>query len=74
MTRFQNPPEGISQDALAGLVAEVVRQALMQHGVLLDAEALASASAIAGSVAAALPFLPQAQRLAITSFKAAGPG
>ncbi|WP_192385227.1 antitoxin Xre/MbcA/ParS toxin-binding domain-containing protein [Mesorhizobium silamurunense] len=69
MTRFQNPPEGISQEALAGLVAEAVQQALMQHGVLLDAEALVSASAIAGSVAAALPFLPQAQRLAITSFK-----
>ncbi|PBB30280.1 hypothetical protein CK221_28880 [Mesorhizobium sp. WSM3868] len=74
MTRFQNPPDGISQDALAGLVAEVVRQALMQHGVLLDAEALASASAIAGSVAAALPFLPQAQRLAITSFKGSWTG
>ncbi|RWG87865.1 MAG: DUF2384 domain-containing protein [Mesorhizobium sp.] len=69
MTRFQNPPDGISQEALAGLVAEAVRQALMQHGALLDAEALASASAIAGSVVAALPFLPQAQRLAITSFK-----
>ncbi|RWD60376.1 MAG: hypothetical protein E5V89_26025 [Mesorhizobium sp.] len=69
MTRFQNPPEGISQEALAGLVAEAVQQALMQHGVLLDAEALVSASAIAGSVAAALPFLPQVQRLAIASFK-----
>lgn len=41
----------------------------MQHGVLLDAEALVSASAIAGSVAAVLPFLPQAQRLAIGSLK-----
>lgn len=69
MTRFQNPPEGISQEALAGLVAEAVQQALMQHGVLLDAEALVCASAIAGSVAAALPFLPQVQRLAITSLK-----
>ncbi|RRH93017.1 DUF2384 domain-containing protein [Mesorhizobium tamadayense] len=69
MTRFQNPPEGISQEALAGLVAEAVRQALMQHGVLLDAGALASAGAIAGSVAAAFPYLPQAQRLAITAFK-----
>ncbi|MDX8444337.1 antitoxin Xre/MbcA/ParS toxin-binding domain-containing protein [Mesorhizobium captivum] len=69
MTRFQNPPEGISQEALAGLVAEAVRQALTQHGVLLDAEALVSASAMAGSVAAALPFLPQAQRLAISSVK-----
>ncbi|RUW21055.1 MAG: DUF2384 domain-containing protein [Mesorhizobium sp.] len=69
MTRFQNPPEGISQEALAGLVAEAVQQALMRHGILLDAEALASASAIAGSVAAALPFLSQTQRLAITSFK-----
>ncbi|MDG4890276.1 hypothetical protein P9230_23420 [Mesorhizobium sp. WSM4887] len=74
MTRFQNPPEGTSQDALAGLVAEAVRQALMQHGVLLDAEALASANAIAGSVAAALHFLPQAQRLAITSFKGSWTG
>ncbi|MDX8477121.1 DUF2384 domain-containing protein [Mesorhizobium sp. VK24D] len=69
MTRFLNPPEGISQDALAGLVAEAVQQALMRHGVLLDAEALVCASAMAGSIAAALPFLPQAQRLAITSFK-----
>ncbi|WP_348631725.1 hypothetical protein [Mesorhizobium sp. M1D.F.Ca.ET.234.01.1.1] len=50
-------------------MAEAVQQALMQHGVLLDAEALVSASAIAGSVAAALPFLPQVQRLAITSLK-----
>ena len=69
MTRFQNPTEGISQDALAALVAEAVQQALMQHGVLLDAQALVSASLIAGSVAAALPFLPQAQRLAVGSFK-----
>ncbi|WFP63173.1 antitoxin Xre/MbcA/ParS toxin-binding domain-containing protein [Mesorhizobium sp. WSM4904] len=69
MTRFQNPPEGISQEALAGLVAEAVQQALMQHGVLLDAEALVSASAMAGAVAAALPFLPHAQRLAIASSK-----
>ena len=36
---------------------------------MLDAEALASASRIAGHVAAALPFLPQAQRLAVSSFK-----
>ncbi|KUM23466.1 hypothetical protein AU467_08880 [Mesorhizobium loti] len=69
MTRFQNPPEGISQEALADLVAGAAQQALMQHGVLLDAEALVSASAMAGAVAAALPFLPQAQRLAITSLK-----
>ncbi|WFP76445.1 antitoxin Xre/MbcA/ParS toxin-binding domain-containing protein [Mesorhizobium sp. WSM4906] len=69
MTRFQNPPEGISQEALAGLVAEAVQQALMQRGVLLDAEALVSASAMAGAVAAALPFLPHAQRLAIASSK-----
>ncbi|GLR45656.1 hypothetical protein GCM10007880_61740 [Mesorhizobium amorphae] len=69
MTRFQNLPNGISQKALAGLVDEAVQQALTQHGVLLDAEALVSASAIAGSLAAALPFLPQAQRLAIGSFK-----
>jgi hypothetical protein len=69
MTRFQNPSDGISQQALAGLVTEAVQQALMQHGVVLDAEALASASMAAGSVAAALPFLPQAQRLAIGSFK-----
>ncbi|SFN72418.1 Protein of unknown function [Mesorhizobium sp. NFR06] len=51
------------------MVAEAVQQALMRHGVLLDAEALVSASAIAGSIAAALPFLQQAQRLAIGSFK-----
>ncbi|MGX5802203.1 antitoxin Xre/MbcA/ParS-like domain-containing protein [Bradyrhizobium sp. Arg314] len=69
MTRFQNPSEGISQEALAGLVAEVVQQALTQHGVLLDAGALASAGKIAGHMAAALPFLPLAQRLAIGSFK-----
>jgi hypothetical protein len=69
MTRFQTPSEAISQEALAGLVTEAVQQALMQHGVLLDAEALVSASALAGSMAAALPFLPQAQRLAIGSFK-----
>ncbi|AMY03621.1 hypothetical protein AB0V79_27135 [Mesorhizobium ciceri] len=69
MTSFQNSPDGISQEALASLIAEAVQQALTQHGVLLDAEALVSASAIAGSVAAALPFLPQAQRLAIGSFK-----
>ncbi|NUS19917.1 MAG: hypothetical protein HOQ25_09010, partial [Mesorhizobium sp.] len=68
MTRFQTPPEGISQETLAGLVTEAVQQALMQHGVLLDAQALVSASALAGSVAAALPFLPQTQRLAIDSF------
>ncbi|TGP51370.1 DUF2384 domain-containing protein [bacterium M00.F.Ca.ET.230.01.1.1] len=69
MTRFQNSSEGISQAALAGLVAEAVQRALAQHGVLLDADALASASAIAGSITAALPFLPQTQRLAIGSFK-----
>ncbi|RAZ91206.1 hypothetical protein DPM33_07765 [Mesorhizobium hawassense] len=69
MTRFQIPPEGISQETLAGLVTEAVQQALMQHGVLLDAQALVSASALAGGVAAALPFLPRTQRLAIDSFK-----
>lgn len=69
MTRFQNPTDGISQDALAGLVAEAVQQALTQHGVLLDPQALVSAAALAGGIAAALPFLPQAQRLAIDSFK-----
>ncbi|CDX13908.1 conserved hypothetical protein [Mesorhizobium sp. SOD10] len=69
MTRFQSPSEGISQEALAGLVAEAVQQALMQYGVLLDAEALVSASKVAGHVAAALPFLPQGQRLAVGSFK-----
>lgn len=50
-------------------MAEAVQQALMQHGGLLDAEALASVCKIAGHVAAALPFLPPAQRLAIDSFK-----
>ncbi|MDX8498934.1 DUF2384 domain-containing protein [Mesorhizobium sp. VK4C] len=50
-------------------MAEAVQQALTQHGVLLDTQTLASASAVAGSVAAAVPFLPQAQRLAIGSFK-----
>ncbi|AZO10007.1 MULTISPECIES: antitoxin Xre/MbcA/ParS toxin-binding domain-containing protein [unclassified Mesorhizobium] len=69
MTRFQNPPEGISQHALARLVAKAVQQALMQHGLLLDIEVLVAAGAIAGGVAAALPFLPQAEQLTITSFK-----
>ncbi len=69
MTRFQNPSDGITQEALAGLVAEAVQQALMQQGVMLDAEALASASKIAGHVAAALPSLPPAQRLTIGSYK-----
>ncbi|MDX8480890.1 MULTISPECIES: antitoxin Xre/MbcA/ParS toxin-binding domain-containing protein [Mesorhizobium] len=69
MTRFQNPTDGISQKALAGLVAEAVQQALIQHGIVLDTQTLASASAIAGSVAAVVPFLPQAQRLSIGSFK-----
>ncbi|RAZ76490.1 hypothetical protein DPM35_15645 [Mesorhizobium atlanticum] len=41
----------------------------MQQGVLLDAQALVSASALAGSLAAALPFLPPAQRHAVDSFK-----
>ncbi|BAB54569.1 antitoxin Xre/MbcA/ParS toxin-binding domain-containing protein [Mesorhizobium japonicum] len=68
MTRLQDPLDGISQEALAGLVAQAVQQALMQHGFFLDAEALVSTSMIAGSVAAALPFLPHAQRLAIGSF------
>ncbi|BCM16902.1 hypothetical protein MJ8_06630 [Mesorhizobium sp. J8] len=54
---------------MAGLVAEAVEQALTKHGVLLDTEALASASKVAGHVAAALPFLPQGQRLAVGSFK-----
>lgn len=54
---------------MAGLIAEAVQQALTQHGVVLDAQALVSAGAIAGAVAAALPFLPQAQRLEIGSFK-----
>ncbi|TIW19478.1 MAG: DUF2384 domain-containing protein [Mesorhizobium sp.] len=70
MTRLQTPPEGISQETLAGLVTEAVQQTLMQHGVLLDAQALVSASVLAGSVAAALPFLPPAQRHAIDSLKA----
>ncbi|WP_367142473.1 hypothetical protein [Mesorhizobium sp.] len=69
MTRLQTPPEGISQETLAGLVTEAVQRALMQQGVLMDAQALASASALAGSVAAALPFLPPAQRHAIDSFQ-----
>jgi hypothetical protein len=61
--------DGISQDALAGLVAEAVQQALIRHGVALDTQTLVSTSAFAGSVAASLPFLPQAQRLAIGSYK-----
>ncbi|WP_348631167.1 hypothetical protein [Mesorhizobium sp. WSM3224] len=50
-------------------MTEAVQQTLMQHGVLLDAQALVSASVLAGNVAAALPFLPPTQRLAIDSFK-----
>ena len=69
MTRFQNPTDGVSQDALAGLVAEAVQQALIQYGVALDTQTLVSTSAFAGGVAASLPFLPQAQRLAIGSYK-----
>ncbi|BCH05062.1 hypothetical protein MesoLj131b_70610 (plasmid) [Mesorhizobium sp. 131-2-5] len=69
MTSFQDPMDGISQEALAGLVAQAVQQALMQHGVLLDTEALVSTSMIAGSVAAALPFLSHAQRPAIGFFR-----
>jgi len=73
MTGFENSTDRISQEALAGLVAEAVQQALKRHGVLLDAEALMSASAIAGSVAAALPFLTRAQRLAINSARGEWP-
>ncbi|WP_348627040.1 antitoxin Xre/MbcA/ParS toxin-binding domain-containing protein [Mesorhizobium sp. WSM3873] len=40
----------------------------------MDAESLICAAAMAGGVAAALPFLPQAQRLAITSFKGSWTG
>ncbi|RUW64431.1 antitoxin Xre/MbcA/ParS toxin-binding domain-containing protein [Mesorhizobium sp. M4B.F.Ca.ET.049.02.1.2] len=69
MTRFQNRTHGVSQDALADLVAEAVQQALIQHGIVLDTQTLVSASTIAGSLAAAVPFLPQAQRLAIGPFK-----
>lgn len=69
MTRLQTPPEGISQETLARIVTEAVQQTLMQQGVLLDAQALVSASALAGSLAAALPFLPPAQRHAVESFK-----
>ena len=69
MNSFQNTMDGISRDALAGLVAEAVQRALIQHGVVLDAQTLVSTSAFAGKVAASLPFLPQAERLAISSFK-----
>ncbi|MGX5831838.1 MbcA/ParS/Xre antitoxin family protein [Mesorhizobium sp. 43Arga] len=69
MTRFQYPTDEISQEALAGLVAEAVQQVLTQHGVLLDTQTLVSASAVVGSIAAAVPFLPEAQQLAIGSFK-----
>jgi hypothetical protein len=69
MTRFQNQTDGISQGALADLVAEAVQQALVQHGIAMDPQALASAGAIAGSVAAALTFLSQTQRLAVDAFR-----
>ena len=69
MSRFQNPTDGISQEALAGLVAEAVQQALVQHGIAMDPQALASAGAFAGSVAAALTFLSQTQRLAVDAFR-----
>ncbi|AZO32256.1 MULTISPECIES: antitoxin Xre/MbcA/ParS toxin-binding domain-containing protein [unclassified Mesorhizobium] len=69
MTQSQHPTDGISQGVLAGLVAEAVQQALIQRGIVLDPQTLVSASAIAGSLAAAVPFLPQEQRLAIGSFK-----
>ena len=69
MSTFQNPTDGISQEALAGLVAEAVQQALVQHGIALDTQALAAAGAIAGSVAAAQTFLSQTQRLAIDTVR-----
>lgn len=69
MTRFHNPTDGISQEALAGLVAEAVQQALVHHGIAPDTHALASTGAIAGSVAAALTFLSQTQRLAVETFR-----
>jgi hypothetical protein len=69
MTRFQTPTDGISQEALAGLMAEAVQQALVQHGIALDPQALASAGAVAGSIAAALTFLSQTQRLAIDTVR-----
>ena len=69
MTRFHNPTDGISQEALAGLVAEAVQQALVQHGIALDTQALASAGAIAGSIAAALTFLSPMKQLTIETVK-----
>jgi hypothetical protein len=69
MTSLKTPLEGISQETLAGLVTAAVQQTLMQQGVLLDPQALVSASELAGSVAAALTFLPSAQRHAIDAFK-----
>lgn len=69
MTRFHNPTDGISQEALAGLVAEAVQQALVHHGIAPDTHALASTGAIAGSVAAALTFLSQTQRLAVETVR-----
>ena len=50
-------------------MAEAVQQALAQHGMALDTQALASAGAIAGSVAAAQTFLSHRQRLAIDTVK-----
>ncbi len=69
MTRFQNPTVGTSQEALAGLVAEAVQQALVQHGIALDPQTLVSAGVLAGSVAATLTFLSQTQRLAIDTVR-----
>ena len=62
--------DGTSQEALAGLVAEAVQLALIQHGVVLDAQAVVSTSVIAGNIAAALPFLSQTERLAISEWTA----
>lgn len=70
MSRFHNPTDGISQEALAGLVGEAVQQALINHGIALDAQALASTGAVAGSIAAALTFLSPMKQVTIETVKA----
>lgn len=59
----------ISQDAVASLVAGAVQRALVQHDANMNAPTLISASRIAGSVAAAVTFLPPTHQRAIEAMQ-----
>lgn len=69
MTKFQSPSDMISQDAVASLVAGAVQRALVQHDANMNAPTLISASRIAGSVAAAVTFLPPTHQRAIEAMQ-----